>query len=376
MGACDNYTPESSGGAEKAAHELYLRWGAAGADVRVVSVPHGQVYSDPGVSVEAAKGVDLSSIVGGYVAWSPDSFRVANRLFKQFRPQALHANTIHYNASIAVARIARRSGLPFILTAQLGSTKEMPLKARVSGGAYDRTVGRYIVRRATRILAVSHSVAEHMVSIGADPNRIRVVENGVDHERFDCPDLTADVEPLVLAVGRIVDNKGPHLLVEAVKLLAAKGRIVHVGFLGDGPMRQRLEHEVAEAGLESSIRFHGQVRDVEAWLARAAIVVRPSFTEGLPLAVLEAMSAGRCNIVSDIRPNLELIEHDVNGLVFRAGDAHDLADKIWDVVSDPDRRVRLAAAGRAASRSRSWDRMAAETAQELLEGVGTRSGRQ
>lgn len=373
LGACDNYTASSSGGAEKAAHELYSRLGGAGARIRVLSVPHGVPYEDPGVEVVTAKGLDLSRLVGGYLGVSPQIFRRAQQQRRSFRPDVLHANTIHYNGSIAVARLAARHSLPFVLTAQLGPVTAMPAMTRAAAAAYERTVGRYIVRRATRVLAVSATVRDHMIAIGAAPERVSVVENGVDHARFDMPLIAERDDPLVLSVGRIVDNKGPQLLVDAAISLAAAGTPIRVGFLGDGPLRASLEERVRAAGLTDRIVFHGQVTDVERWMQDADIVVRPSFTEGLPLAVLEAMSAGRCNIVSAIPPNLELIEHGVTGLAFRAGDAGDLAAQLESAITDSALRVQLAAAGRVASRRRSWDRMAAETGNALLSAAATRA---
>ena len=367
LGSCDNYTPSSSGGAEKAAHELYRRWGASGAHLRVVSVPHGVPYDDPGVHVVTARGLDLSRLVGGYLGVSPETFRVANRESRSFEPQVLHTNTIHYNGSIAMARLSAKHGLPFVLTAQLGPTNEMPFMTRTLGGAYDKSVGRYIVRRATRVLAVSATVREHIISIGASPERVMVVENGVDHERFACAPLQPNADPLVLSVGRIVENKGPQLLVDAAIALHRRAHPIRVGFLGDGPLRPELQQRVDDAGLHDQIVFHGQVSDVERWLGKADIVVRPSFTEGLPLAVLEAMSAGRLNVVSDIAPNRELIEDGVNGLTFRTGDAGSLADALVRATADSASRLRWAAAGRESSLTRSWDRMAADTAGVLVD---------
>jgi len=366
LGACDNYTADSSGGAEKAAHEIYRRLGAAGGDLRVLSVPHGPPYDDEGVRVVVARGLDLSRLVGGYLGVSPETFVLAGRERRSFEPQALHANTIHYNASIALARLAARHRLPLVLTAQVGPMNELPFTTRMSAGAYERTVGRYIVKRSTRVLAVSETVRAHMIDLGADPERVTVVENGVDHDRFASAPLGVSADPLVLSVGRLVDNKGPQLLVEAAVLLAARGRCPRICFLGDGPLRDGLERRVADAGIADRVRFEGQVRDVERWMAEGDIVVRPSFTEGLPLAVLEAMSAGRCNIVSDIPPNRELIEDGANGLTFLAGDAAHLADRLALAVGDGPLRLRLAAAGREASLGRSWDRMAVETAEVLV----------
>lgn len=365
LGACDNYTASSSGGAEKAAHEIYMRLGAAGAAVRVVSVPHGPVYDDPGVEIAPARGLDLSRFAGGYLCVSPDVFRVASRELAAFRPDVLHANTIHYNGCIALARLARKHSLPFVLTAQVGPLDQMPFVTRALATAYDRSIGRYIARRATKILAVSETVRSHMISLGARQDRVDVVENGVDHARFACDPMADDDDPLVLAVGRVVDNKGPQLLVDAAIELAGRMRVPRIGFLGDGPLRVELEARVKAAGLADRITFHGQVRDVERWMAQAQIVVRPSFTEGLPLAVLEAMSAGRLNIVSDIAPNKELIADGENGMTFRTGDSHSLAAALERAVTDQTLRHRLALEGRRTSLTRSWDRMAAETASTL-----------
>jgi glycosyltransferase involved in cell wall biosynthesis len=365
LGACDNYTPESSGGAERAGHELYSRLGAAGCRLEVVTVPFGRPYDDPGVEVHVARGWDLSSIVGGYAAISPGSFKLVNARYRAARPVVLHANTIHYNSSIALARLARKAKLPLVLTAQVGSMNDMPRLTRAASAAYERTIGRYIVRASAAILAVSQTVRDHMIDLGADPDSVTIVENGVDHARFASPPLADDPDPLVLAVGRLVTNKGPHILVEAIELLALKGVRPRVAFLGDGPMREELTERCRRSGLDR-VEFVGQVVDVEAWLQQASVVVRPSFSEGLPLAVLEAMSAGRLNIVSDIRPNRELIANGVNGYTFRVGSAEALAHRLMSALTDPGARLSYAARGRVDSRSRSWDRMAAETAETLV----------
>ncbi len=119
-------------------------------------------------------------------------------------------------------------------------------------------------------------------------------------------------------------------------------------FVGDGPMRAGLEARARELGLDR-VTFTGQVAAVEDWLRRAEIVVRSSYSEGLALAVLEAMAAGRCNVVSDIAPNRELIEDGVTGLVFRCGDPADLAQALRRVILDPEERARLAGAAQLAS---------------------------
>ena len=151
--------------------------------------------------------------------------------------------------------------------------------------------------------------------------------------------LTAADTPLVIAVGRLTSNKGPDLLVEAAGQLASKVAF-RVAFLGDGPMRGQLEARTRELGVHEIVSFAGQVHDVPARMAEADIVIRASYTEGLALAVIEGMAAGRCNIVSDIPPNLELITDGDNGLTFRAGDAADLARALRLAIEDPASRER------------------------------------
>jgi glycosyltransferase involved in cell wall biosynthesis len=373
LGFCDWYTPLASGGAERAAWEIYRRLGAAGADVRVVSATHGPPHEDPGVSVREVRGLDLTKLIGGYFAPSPGSFPAARRELAAQRSQVLHANTIHHTGSAAAAWISRRTGVPLVVTAQLGSLDHMPARARVPGNAYERTVGAFVLRRASRVLAVSEAVREHVIARGADPERVSVAPNGVDHERFGMQPITPSGAPGVVAIGRLTDNKGPDLLVEAAGMLAAEGLEFSVTFVGDGPMRTSLTERVRELGVQDKVRFAGQVSDVEAWLERSQIVVRPSYTEGLALAILEAMAAGRCNVVSDIPPNRELIDDGRTGLTFRSGDAADLAETLRRVIAEPQLRAELARAAQTASAAYTWERMAALHADAFSEVVAERS---
>ena len=375
LGFCDWYTPEASGGAERAAWEIYRRLGAVGADVRVVSAAHGPPHTDPGVGVRVVRGLDLTKLVGGYVAPAPGAFRAGLDEVRRHRPQVLHANTIHHTGTAAAAWLAARTGLPLVVTAQLGPLDHLPPRTQLPGNAYERTVGRYILKRAARVLAVSEAARAHAIARGASPNRVSLAPNGVDHRRFGIEPIVADGAPTVMAIGRLLDNKGPDLLVEAAGILAREELACDVVFVGDGPLRAALEARVRELGITDRVRFTGQVPNVEEWLDRADIVVRASYTEGLALAVLEAMAAGRCNVVSDIAPNRELIADGETGLTFANGDAADLARALRRVIADPGERVRLARAAQAASAAYTWERMAGLHAEAFAELAAERRAR-
>ena len=355
----DWYTPQASGGAERAAWETYRRLGAAGACVHVISAAHGEPHDDPGVDVTTIKGYDLSGIVGGYVAPAPAAFTVGARLVRELESTTLLANTIHYTGCIAAAHIRVKLGIPLVVTAQLGPLGHLPALTRCVGGAYERTFGRYILRRSDEVLAVSEAVRAHVVHLGAVPSRVSLAPNGTDHHRFGLAPVTAGDDPLIVSIGRLLKNKGPHLLVEAIGSLHREGVPCQVVFVGDGPLRSHLEARARQLDVQDQVQFVGRVSDPEAWLARAAIVVRASYSEGLSLAVIEAMAAGRCNIVSDIAPNRELIADGSNGLLFRCGDADDLARTVRHTLADGSLRERLARQAQRDSQEYTWDRSAA-----------------
>jgi glycosyltransferase involved in cell wall biosynthesis len=376
LGFCDWYTPEASGGAERAAWEIYRRLGAAGAAVSVVSVVHGTPHDDSGVTVHGVRGVNLTRFLGAYAAPAPGAFSAAAKEVGRVGPHVLHANTIHYTGCIAAARLARRTGIPLVVTAQLGPLGHLPWRARIPGLLWERTAGRYILRRAARVLAVSEAARAHVIGLGAHAERTSLAPNGVDHDRFRTRPIVAGPRPTVAAVGRLIPNKGPDLLLEAAHRLAGEGLAFDVVFVGDGPMRPSLEERTATRGLNGRVRFVGHVADVAAWLRKAEIVVRASYTEGMPLAVLEAMAAGRCNVVSDIAANRELIADGITGLTFHCGDADDLARALRRAIVDPVERGALAEAAQRASSAYSWERTAAIHAAAFGElAAGTQDGR-
>ena len=155
-------------------------------------------------------------------------------------------------------------------------------------------------------------------------------------------------------------------------LLAREGLTPEAVLVGEGPLRSRLEDDVERRHLGDRVKFIGHSSDVAGWLRRASVFVRPSLTEGLPLTVLEAMASKVCVVASDIPGNNELITHEVNGLLFSAGDPHALARALTSVLVGDDRRIRLAETGFVSSRAYSWDACAESVARTLLNVAGAR----
>jgi glycosyltransferase involved in cell wall biosynthesis len=364
---CDYYGGGASGGSERVARAVYSRLAAWGASVTLVSPAPGVAagsVDDDGVRVISVPARDLSHVVGAQVAIARGVATAARDAYRETKPIVLHTNSLHFQSSVVAARLQGRVGIPLVTTAHIGSLEHLPRRARWATGAYERTIGRYILRHSERAIAVSEPVAEHLGSLGYPRRQIDVVRNGVDHATFHPPTeprAQLATGPHIAFVGRLIANKGPDLVVDALAALRRDAQPFTASFIGDGPLSSEMQRRVTDAGLDHVVEFTGEVTDVADRLRRADILVRPSYTEGLPLAVIEAMASGVCVIASKVPGNMCLIEDHVSGLLFPVGDAHALGASLRLAVTDANLRVRLAQEGRARSQAYSWDATAAGT---------------
>ena len=367
---CDYFSASSCGGSERVALEVYRRLADRGAEIVVVTTgARGSAPEVPGLRVVVVPTLDLARWLGAQAALAPGALRVAARAAADLRPHVLHANHLMFQTSLAAARLQPRFGVPLVTTVHLGRLGSLPAAVRLPAMVHERSVGRFILRRSERVIAVSSSVAAHLGDLGVDAGRVDVVPNGVDHDRFHPPtEARPDRPPTIVFVGRLIVNKGPALFVEALGTLAAAGHRFSASLVGDGPLRARLEQQVARLGLGGRVSFSGEVTDVADRLRAADILVRPSLTEGLPLAVIEAMACGACVLASDIPGNAELVTDAESGLLFRPGDAGHLATRLTSLVVDAGLRRRLAAEGCRRAAAYSWDATAEATA-GVLNGV-------
>jgi glycosyltransferase involved in cell wall biosynthesis len=284
-------------------------------------------------------------------------------------------NGIHFQTSVAGALLQRRTGLPMVTSSHVADTRYMPQPTRALTNAYERTLGRFILRRSTRVVSISNSVSEHLHELGVPPSKIDFVPNGVDLGQFHPGPARSSAGPLrLMFVGRHIANKGPHVFLEALVRLRNGGEHFEAVFLSDGPLRPQLEARAREAGLDGSVTFKGHVPDVAAEMRSADVIARPSFTEGMPLTMLEAMASGVCLAVSDIPGNNDLLEDGVNGLLVPAGDADGLAAALRRLIDDPALRRRLVAGGLETAGRYGWDTCAAGTAESLLRGIAQGRG--
>ncbi|MGZ4337109.1 MAG: glycosyltransferase [Gaiellaceae bacterium] len=203
-------------------------------------------------------------------------------------------------------------------------------------------VGKYI--------AVSHDLAAQLIQRLHWPRaKIAVIHNGIFVERFQraCDprlrlELSGGVTPLFATLGRLTEQKGIDVLLEAATFVREARFVI----AGDGPDRQRLEAAAARLGLGDRVRFLGQRGDVAEILAASDAFVLPSRWEGTSLAILEAMAAGKAVIASDVGGTRELIVNGESGILVQPGAARPLAEALRAVARDPGMAARIGAAAR------------------------------
>lgn len=206
-------------------------------------------------------------------------------------------------------------------------------------------------RGALFVICISEFArSQLMAMIGAEHwQKLRVVHCGVDVERFAPVSRGGDHDVVRIAsVGRLVPEKGQRLLIEAVASLLRTGADVRLSLAGDGPERASLKQLAAELGVTGQVEFLGAIPHtaVDELLRRTDVFCLPSFAEGVPIVLMEAMAMELPVIASRVMGIPELIEDRVSGRLVAPGSLPELADALSELVADADERRRLGHAAR------------------------------
>lgn len=185
--------------------------------------------------------------------------------------------------------------------------------------------------------------------------KVHVVRCGVD-----AAFLAAGPQPIsdnrrMVCIGRLAEQKGQLLILEALASLASQGIAVELVLAGDGAMRPVVEERVRELGLQGAVRITGWVSNevIRTELLGARVLLLPSFAEGLPVALMEALALGRPAITTYVAGIPELVENRVNGWLIPAGSVTAMAGAIKEALDTPvGELARMGRAGAAAVAAR------------------------
>jgi glycosyltransferase involved in cell wall biosynthesis len=294
------------------------------------------------VSVETyPKGLESGSALTGV--------RHLRRRLRQLRPELVHVTDSWTMGMLA----ARLSGVPRVLVTH--HTPELPRQ--------DNLVGRLLWRLAwaTRPEVIYTSESDRRT----DGRRLRshVVPLGIDLDHFAAatPALSCTGR-LVGSVARLAPQKGQRILLDAVPLVLRRHPDARFVLVGDGELRDELEHQAHRLGIADSVLFTGARTDVPELLASFSVFALPSYFEGLCLAVLEAQAAGVPVVATPVGGVRETVVPGETGMRCDPGDPVSLADGIARLLDDPDEARRLADEALRRVRERfGIERMVAET---------------
>lgn len=283
----------------------------------------------------------------------PSQFAAAFRfgqILRERRVDILHSHLFY--SSLFASPIGWMCRVPVILeTPHLREQwRRGWLKSRF---VVDRLAGRFV----DYYIAVSEANARYLAEEkGLPPGKIVVIHNGCDLGRFDPshrppPSLKAslgfhEADPVLVVAARLEPQKGHRVLLEALRIIHREFARVRLVCLGEGRLRGELEMQARLLGLEESVRFVGYHTNVADWLALADLTVLPSFFEGLPLAAIESLAAGRPVVATAVDGTPEVVTDGRTGFTVPPHDPESLARAICRLLREPELRQRMGEAGR------------------------------
>ena len=270
------------------------------------------------------------------------------RLVRELRPDVIH---VHWLVPQGLAAIIGAPGVPKLVTTLGGDLYGLrdPLST---------SLVRAVVSRAGLITAMNEDMRRRIIALGADPSGVVVQPMGADLRAVrSVADHQERVPGRLLFVGRLVEKKGLSVLLEALRLIGRDD--LELVVVGDGPLRGELERQAE--GLPVSFLGALPGGSLAEQYGRASISVFPSVPaasgdqDGLPVALLEAMSAGCAVVVSDLPGLSEAVQDGRSGRVVASGDSGALASALGELLSDELTVARLGRGARERSETYSLE---------------------
>lgn len=268
-------------------------------------------YVIDGINVECYESMNMAFRLGiPYNIPSISSFPVFTKNIKNSK--IIHAHGHPYLTSLMAGKLAKQYEKPFVLTQHNTFIDYNNIFNHIEK-INDLTVGKETLKQADKIITVSDATKEYVLSLGAKHNKIKVLHNGVDLNRFKpLPKVKEEIRKkigisknafVILTVRRIVYKNGVDTLIDAANIAIKKKQNIVFIIAGKGPDMVNIQNQIEHLGLEKNIKLTGFVadNDLPLYYNAADMFVLPSKSgEGLPLVALEAMACGLPVIATNV----------------------------------------------------------------------------
>jgi glycosyltransferase involved in cell wall biosynthesis len=266
----------------------------------------------------------------------------SRRFTRQFKPDIVHSHNVRVTA---IARLAAQIASPLSRPPVLATYHGVPPEEAESAAR--------LLRLADLVVCVSEDLKAQLEEKGFPPRRLAVIPNGVPdpapislrrRSEIDTELGLEDSTEVISIVGRLVPQKAHHRFLGAALAVQRSRPQTRFLIVGEGPLRDQLEAQAGDLGLDRVVRFTGVRGDAADLIARSDLLVFSSIWEGLSIAALEALARGVPVVSTDVAGARELLTTGAG--VIAPQDADALAGAILNALADPAARARMGAEGR------------------------------
>lgn len=278
------------------------------------------------------------------------------RIVKKFDIQIVHGIIEYAPSTVSAVFLSSILKKPFILTLQGAGITFGVSYVDFIVNVLDHSVARIISSRTRKGIALSKNLLIRARKIGLSPEKVKVIPTSIPYlEEFDPKsfdpsiarkELGVEGKIVVCFVGRLVQLKGLSFLLRAQKALQESIPNLHLLIVGYGPDKPLLESMARNFNLNATFTGYVERNRIPIYLSAADIFVNPSWTEGLPLTVMEAMAMEKAIVATDVGGTSDLVKNGKNGFLVPPGDVESLANAIKTLALDDKLRHRMGLAGR------------------------------
>jgi glycosyltransferase involved in cell wall biosynthesis len=328
---------DGPGGAELLLHELCLELRNRGHRVVPVGPLHGPGWLSARLKASGFERRTFSL----RRPLDPGALRAMVKMLRDEGVEAIHSH--EFTMAVYGCAAARWLDLPHVIT--------MHGDQGVTSAWRRRAALRWAFRHSSTVAVSDHTRCAMEARLGLADRTVGCIHNGIPEPRGEREHVRRELgidndETLVLAVGSLRPNKGHRVLLEALAGEGAPSLEWKLAIAGRGEEDDALRRQAQALGIQERVHLLGQRDDIDDVQAAADVFVMPSFAEGMPLALLEAMFAGSAIVASDVGGIPEAVRHEREALLTRPGCAGSVRDEVVRFLQDPALRRQFGDAAR------------------------------